>query len=35
MINNGGNGGGDLIIKIDEREIARAVRNQREQGFAI
>lgn len=30
-----GNLGGDIIIKIDEREIARAVRNQRQQGFAI
>lgn len=32
---NGGGGGGDIVIKIDEREIARAVRNQRQQGFAI
>ena len=30
-----GNLGGDIVIKIDEREIARAVRNQRQQGFAI
>lgn len=34
MINNG-SGSGDIIIKIDEREIARAVRNQKQQGFAI
>lgn len=35
-INGGGlGGGGDIVIKIDEREIARAVRNQRQQGFAV
>jgi len=34
MINNG-SGGGDIIIKIDEREIARAVRSQKQQGFVI
>lgn len=28
-------GGGDIVIKIDEREIARAVRNQKQAGFAI
>lgn len=32
-INSGSMGGGDIIIKIDEREIARAVRNQSQQGF--
>jgi TP901 family phage tail tape measure protein len=34
-LKSGNLGGGDIIIKIDEREIARAVRNQKQQGFAI
>ena len=32
-INSGGNG--DIVVQIDGREIARAVRNQRQQGFAV
>lgn len=28
-------GGGDIVIKIDEREIVRAVRNQKQAGFVI
>ena len=35
MINNGGSGGGDIVIQINEREIARAVRNQKQLGFAV
>jgi hypothetical protein len=34
MINGGGGGGGgDIVIQINEREIARAVRNQVQQGY--
>jgi hypothetical protein len=35
MINNGGIGGGPIIVQIDGREIAKAVRTQKEMGFAI
>jgi len=35
MINNGGMGGGPIIVQVDGREIARAVRTQKEMGFAI
>lgn len=31
----GGGMGGDIVIEIDGREIARAVRDQRQQGFAL
>lgn len=31
----GGGMGGDVVVQIDGREIARAVRDQRQQGFAI
>ena len=31
---NGGGMGGDIVIEIDGREIARAVRDQRQQGFS-
>jgi len=34
-INSGGFNSGDIVIKIDEREIARAIRNQRQGGFEI
>jgi TP901 family phage tail tape measure protein len=34
-INSGSFGGGDIIIKIDEREVARAVRSQVQQGYKI
>jgi len=32
---NNGNIGGDIVIEIDGREIARAVRDQRQQGFQV
>jgi len=35
MINNGGSGGGDIIVQIDGREVARAVRNQIQGGFVL
>jgi hypothetical protein len=35
MINSGTMGGGEIVIQIGEREIARAVRNQVRSGFAI
>lgn len=35
MIKNGSGSSGDIIIQVDGREIARAVRNQVQQGFAI
>lgn len=31
----GGGMGGDIVVQIDGREIARAVRDQRQQGFAL
>jgi hypothetical protein len=34
MINNGGSGG-DIIVQIDGREVARAVRNQIQGGFVL
>lgn len=34
MLTNGGMGG-DIVIQINEREIARAVRNQKQLGFAV
>lgn len=34
MLNNGG-GGGDIVIQVDSREIARAVRNQVKAGFVL
>lgn len=34
-IKNGQFGGGDIVIMIDEREIARAVRNQKNAGYKI
>lgn len=30
---NGGSGGGDIVVQVDGREIARAVRNQVQQGY--
>jgi TP901 family phage tail tape measure protein len=33
MINSGGNGGGDIVVQVDGREIARAVRTQLNNGF--
>jgi hypothetical protein len=30
---NGGGGGGDIVVQVDGREIARAVRNQVQQGY--
>jgi hypothetical protein len=35
IINNGSSGGGDIVIQIDGREIARAVREQVKQGFRL
>lgn len=35
MINNGGSGGGDIIVQVDGREIARVVRDQVRSGFKI
>jgi len=35
MINNGAMGGGPIIVQVDGREIARAVRTQKEMGFAV
>lgn len=35
MINSGSLGGGDIVIQVDGREIARAVRKQKEMGFAV
>lgn len=32
---NSGSGGGDIVIQINEREIARAVRSQVQQGFRL
>lgn len=34
MLNSGGTGG-DIVVQIDGREIARAVRNQKQLGFAV
>ena len=33
MIKSGGNGGGDIVVQVDGREIARAVRTQLNNGF--